>query len=143
MKIVDTNVLIYAVNSDAANHDVARSWLDRCLSGGDTVGFAWQALLGFVRLTTNRAVLPTVLTADNAIAYVTAWLSAPSAFLVNPGSTHLALLTRLLAGTRAADLVPDAHLAALALEHRATLVTYDRDFARFEGLSVASPADLQ
>lgn len=142
MKLVDTNVLIYAVNSDAEHHIPARRWLDASLSGDAFVGFAWQVVTGFVRLTTDPLVLPTVLTPDEAMERVTAWLSASTATIVTPGVTHLAILGRLLTGTRGADLVSDAHLAALAIETGAALVTYDRDFARFEGVTVERPDDL-
>lgn len=143
MRIVDANVLLYAVNPDSQHHESAKDWLERSLSGSDQVGFAWNALLAFVRLATKQVVFAHPLTPDEAMGLVDDWLRANSAEVVNPGPAHALHLRALLSqvGT-AANLTNDAHLAALALEHGASVVTYDRDFARFPGLRSASPDDL-
>ena len=135
MRIVDANVLLYAVNEAAPHHDRARSWLDGALAGREPVGFAWTVLLAFVRVGTHPAVFPRPLSAAEATDVVRVWLAQPSAVVVEPTPRHADLLAGLLAeaGT-AANLVGDAHLAALALEHDAVLVTFDNDFGRFAGL---------
>jgi toxin-antitoxin system PIN domain toxin len=140
VRIVDANVLLYAVNTAAPRHAQARSWLDGALAGREPVGFAWTVLLAFLRLTTHPAVFPRPLTVGEATEIVRAWLAQPAAIVVDPTPRHADLLAGLLAeaGT-AANLVGDAHLAALALEHDAVLVSFDADFGRFAGLRRETP----
>ena len=142
MKIVDANVLIYAVNEDSPNHAQARSWLDDALQGAEPVGFAWSVLLAFLRLTTRSGLFPRPLGLDDAARVIEGWLSQPMAVVVEPTRRHLALLRGLLAGTgTAANLVGDAHLAALALEHGATICSFDADFDRFPGVRWRRPGE--
>ena len=140
MKVVDANVLLYAVNEDAPSHEEARGWLDGTLSGGETTAFAWVVLLAFLRLSTRVDLFRRPLSFEQAAGAVEAWLAAPSAVVLQPSPRHLALLRGLIGTTgAAANLVNDAHLAALAVEHDATIVSYDRDFARFPGVRHALP----
>lgn len=143
MRIVDANVLLYAVNSDTDHHDASRAWLDRALSGNDRVGLAWVPLLAFLRLSTKEALFPSPLTPAEATAQVQNWLAAPGAVAVGPTVRHGELLGALLddVGT-GGNLVNDAHLAALALEHRGGVVSYDADFGRFAGIRWTTPAAL-
>jgi toxin-antitoxin system PIN domain toxin len=138
--IVDANVLVHATDEDAPLHERAREWLLAVLARGEPIGFAWLVLLAFVRLSTHPAVFPRPLTPEQAMGVVELWLGQPTAVLVEPGHRHLPLLRGLLleSGT-AANLVNDAHLAALALEHGATIVSFDRDFGRFAGVRWALP----
>jgi uncharacterized protein len=138
--VVDANVLLYAVNSSAEQHDEARGWLDESLGGSATVGFGWMVLLAFLRLSTKIGLFPAPLPVDGACRRVEAWLAQPNAVVLEPTPRHLHVLTGLLvdAGT-GGNLTSDAHLAALAVEHRATVVTYDRDFGRFPGVSWRPP----
>ena len=141
MKLVDANVLLYAINERSAQHETARRWLDAALRGDEAVGFAWLVVLAFVRLSTHAAVFPRPLTAAQSIAIVDGWLDQPSSVLVEPTAGHLAILGRLLVGSgTAANLVNDAHLAALALEHSAEIVSFDADFSRFDGVRWQPPA---
>lgn len=144
MRIVDANVLLYAVNTASTHHRASRRWLDDALSGADTVGLAWVPLLAFVRLTTKHGLFPTPLSADDAMRQVTDWCGAPGAVLVNPTPRHADILAGMLTkvGT-GGNLVNDAHLAALAVEHRAGIVSYDSDFGRFEGVRWDTPEALQ
>src|SRR5574337_164363 len=144
MKIVDANVLLYAVNTAAEHHQASLHWLDRVLSGADGVGFAWVPLLAFVRLSTKHGLFPHPLSPADAIGQVADWITAPSAVPVNPTPRHAEILTRLLAqvGT-GGNLVNDAHLAALAVEHRAGIVSYDSDFGRFDGVRWDRPDELR
>jgi uncharacterized protein len=135
VKLVDANVLLYAVNADAPHHDEARAWLDDALSGNEAVGFAWVVLLAFLRLTTRADLFRHALAFEEAAPVVDQWLAAAAAVVVHPTPRHLELLRGLVQTTGvAANLINDAHLAALALEHDATVVSYDRDFGRFAGL---------
>ncbi len=136
MRLVDANVLIYAVNSDAPQHSAARDWLDDSLVGAETVGFSWVALLAFIRITTHGGIMPSPLTVPTALSVVEHWMAQPPAHTVNPGPRHVEILGNLLrtAGS-AGNLTTDAHLAALAIEHGAELWSFDRDFARFSGLA--------
>lgn len=140
MKLVDANVLIYAVNADAAHHHAAKTWLDRALSGGATVGFCWPVMLAFLRLVTKRALFPHPLEVEAATEIIDGWLAQPAARVVAPTQRHLEILARILAEAgEGGNLVNDAHLAALAIEHRAEVVTFDRDFARFPKLRWSIP----
>lgn len=140
MRLVDANVLLYAVNVDAHHHAAARRWLDDALSGQDTVAFAWTALLAFVRLATKEGLFPRPLTLDEAMDRVDAWLAASPAVLVEPTREHPRIVRRLLVGLGVGgNLVNDAHLAALALEHRCEIVSYDHDFDRFPGVRRRAP----
>jgi uncharacterized protein len=133
--LVDANVLLYAVDRTSAHHDRSRSWLDGSLAGTEAVGLAWIALLAFIRIGTNASILPTPMTTDDATGQVETWLGAPAAVVAEPTPRHASLLRGLLRDTgTAGNLTTDAHLAALALEHGADIVSYDRDFARFPGV---------
>jgi toxin-antitoxin system PIN domain toxin len=135
VKLVDANVLLYAVNRDAVHHETARSWLDRSLSGDATVAFSWVALLAFVRLATKVELFPAPLSVDGALDRVDAWTTAGPAVILEPTPHHATILRRLLGQVGVGgNLVSDAHLAALAVEHRCTIVSYDNDFSRFDGV---------
>lgn len=141
MRLVDANVLLYAVNASAPHHERSRRWLDAALSGGSTVAFAWLPLLAFVRLSTRADLFDAPLTVGQAMDRVDAWLAAPPAVVIEPTVRHSAIVRDLLAPLGAgANLVSDAHLAALAVEHRCTVVSFDRDFGRFAGVRWQEPS---
>ena len=139
MYVVDTNVLIYGVNTTAQQHVAARRWLTTALNGGETVGFPWVAVLGFIRLTTNPRIMPRPLPVADAFRVVEAWTSPPNAIHLEPGPRHLSVLRDLLmtAGT-GGNLTTDAHIAALALESRCPVVSFDRGLARY-GVDLVIP----
>lgn len=141
MNVVDANVLVYAVNQDVPEHEVSRTWLDDALSGGATVGFAWVTVLAFLRIVTRAGVLPRPLGVDEAVAVSEAWLGQPAAVLCHPTAQHGRVLAGLLnaVGT-GGNLVTDAHLAALAIEHRGVVISFDRDFDRFPGVRWRRPS---
>jgi hypothetical protein len=139
--IPDANVMLHAVNRRARDHAHAREWLLAALRGREPVGLAWNVLLAFVRISTNPSAFSPPISSEQAIAMVERWLSAPVAIVVEPTRRHPGLLGGLLGQTgTASNLVSDAHLAALALEHDATVVSFDRDFGQFEGLRWRLPA---
>ena len=140
MKVVDLNLLLYAVNRDSPRHEDAKAWLDTTLSGDETVALPWVVLLGFLRIATNRHVLPRAITIDQAVSVVDSWLAQPAVVALSPGDEHWSILNALLteAGS-AGNLTTDAHLAALAIEHGAELCSTDADFARFPRLRWVNP----
>lgn len=141
MWLVDANVLLYAVNRKSMHHEPSRSWLDAALGGSVPVGLAWSALLAFLRLSTHRSVFDSPFTVEEASHQLRRWLLAPATLVLEPTSRHGDVLVGLIAevGT-AGNLVQDAHLAALATEHSATVVTFDTDFLRFAGVRTHRPA---
>jgi uncharacterized protein len=140
VKIVDLNLLLYASDRRAKEHEGARKWWGSVLNGTETVALAWVVVLGFVRLTTRLAVLANPLTPAQALDVVDGWLTRPHVVVVQPGRRHATVLRQLLehVGT-GGNLVPDAHLAALALEHGAELCSHDADFSRFPGVRWVDP----
>jgi len=136
--LVDANVLIYAHVSSLAQHDSARDWLDQELNGPAPVGLPWASLLAFLRLVTNPRVFEHPEPIADAWRQVLAWLGCEPAWIPQPAERHAEVLGELLAlpGVHA-NLVPDAHLAALAIEHGLTLCSTDGGFARFPRLGYA------
>jgi toxin-antitoxin system PIN domain toxin len=120
VKLVDANLLLYAVDESSPHHRVAKPWLEQQLSGSETFAFAWAVLLAFVRLATNPRVFTAPLTVEEALDLVDSWLEQPNATVVHPTERHSQLLRELLLplGT-AANLTSDAHLAALSIVHGA------------------------
>lgn len=140
MILLDANILVYAHVSQFPQHDRARAWLDSCLAGALPVGFPWPTLLAFLRLVTNPRVFELPEPIEQAWGQVQAWLDRPVSWIPEPTERHREILGRLLLSHGArANLVPDAHLAALALEHGLVLCSSDSDFARFPGLRWRNP----
>lgn len=134
MILPDVNVLLHAVNSGAAQNNTARTALLDAYQKGP-VALCWPALLGFLRLSTRAGILPRPLAIEPALDVMRVWRDHPASVLVQPTPQHAAVLGGLLLGAgRGGPLVSDAHLAALAIEHSATLLSFDGDFARFAGL---------
>lgn len=140
MKLPDVNLLVYAADEHAVAHKRALAWIESSLSGAETVAFAWAALVGFLRVTTNPRVLKRPWSPQDAFEVIDSWLAQPNATVVHPTPRHAAILRELLAplGT-GGNLTSDAHLAALAIEHGATVYSSDNDFSRFAGLDWIDP----
>jgi toxin-antitoxin system PIN domain toxin len=138
--LVDANLLIYAHVEDLPQHAAAHRWLDQQLNELPRVGLPWPSLLAFVRLVINPRIFERPLTLTRAWAQVDRWLAHGSVWVPLPTPQHSAVLGRLI-GEMKTDpkLVPDAHLAALAIEHNLTLCTSDRDFQDFQGLRWSNP----
>lgn len=140
MILVDVNLLVYARIGGLPQSEPARGWLDGALNGGAMVGLPWPVLLGFVRLTTNRRVFGTPLPLADAWAQVQEWLALTTVWIPTAGARHASVLDGVLRDAEpGGDLVPDAHLAALAVEHGLELCSTDRDFARFSSLRWRDP----
>jgi uncharacterized protein len=140
MKIVDLNVVLYAVNSDAQHHQGIRAWWESALNDDETVGLPWVVLLGFLRLATSARIFLHPLAPDTAAAKLDAWLAHDNVRVVRERDNHWEKLKALLHHSgMAGNLTTDAHLAALALTHDAVLVSCDNDFARFKGLRWENP----
>jgi toxin-antitoxin system PIN domain toxin len=141
VKVVDANVLLYAVNSEAPHHERAIGWLEGCFARDVVVGFSWVSALAFVRLSTKVNVFERALTIDEAFDQLGAWLEQPSSVVLEPSVRHADIMRELLLAVGSAgNLVNDAHLAALAIEHRGQVVSYDHDFSRFPGVTWEQPA---
>ena len=142
MILIDANLLLYAYDPRAEEHAAAKAWLERTLAGTTLVRFAWITLWAFLRIATNPRVYEHPLSIAEAQAHVTAWLAQPMAGILDPAERHWEILSGLLqVGQAVGPLVSDAVLAAIALEHGATLYTTDRDFARFPRLRWINPLD--
>ena len=140
MILVDANLLIYAHNPDAPEHERARAWVEREFSGPTRVGLPWLTLLAFVRIASNPVIVRSAVKPAVAWEYVTEWVGRENVWIPAPGARHVEILGRLLSdSTMTSRLVPDAHLAALAIEHGLTLCSTDGDFARFAGLKWHNP----
>jgi uncharacterized protein len=138
--LVDTNLLIYAHVRTFSQHAAARAWLDGELNGATRVGLPWPSLLAFLRIVTNPRLFERPQPMADAWAQVRAWLRSDVAWIPTPTERHEAVLDQLLAAPSVqANLVPDAHLAALAIEHGLTLCSTDADFARFDKLTWRDP----
>jgi toxin-antitoxin system PIN domain toxin len=138
--LVDANLLLYAANHAAPEHAQARAWLDDRLNGNTRVGLPWPSLLAFVRLASNPVVVRDPVTPVRAWRQVEEWRACEAAWIPAPGDRHAALLAAFVNQPwMTSRLVPDAHLAALAIEHGLTLCSTDGDFAKFPGLEWNNP----
>ncbi len=140
MILVDANLLLYAENDLSERHEPARAWWDLQLSGNAVVGLCWPVLSAFIRIGTNARIHQRPLTMTEAIDRVQSWLEQPCVRIVQPTEQHWTLFQKLLRqGGAVGNLVSDAHLAALAVEHDGILYSADGDFARFRGLKWKNP----
>jgi hypothetical protein len=138
--LVDANLLLYAEDELSSWHVPALRWWDAQLSGAAPVCLCWPVLCAYVRIGTNPRVFEQPLSVEQAVARVTDWLGQPCVRLVGPTSRHWKVLRKLLVeGQASGNLVSDAHLAALAIEHGCELQSTDGDFARFRGLKWRNP----
>jgi uncharacterized protein len=138
--LVDANILIYAHIDDFPQHPRAKSWLDQQLNGPARVGLPWGSLLAFLRVCTNPRLFPRTDSTSEAWKQVLEWLACDPVWIPEATDRHAQVLGRLIGATSIyANLVPDAHLAALAIEHGLTLCSSDGDFARFSGLRWMNP----
>ena len=142
MILADANLLLYAYNSSSPEHGRARAWLERALSGTALFALSWAGIAAFLRLSTSRGIFPAPLSAAEAAGVVDAWLNRPVVTVLEPGPRYWEIARQILAASNSrGPLVTDALLAALAIEHGATLATHDVDFRRFDGLRTLDPIE--
>jgi toxin-antitoxin system PIN domain toxin len=138
--LLDVNILIYASIASVSQHEAAKDWLDQQLNDTAPVGLPWMTTLAYLRVTTNTRAFAPPISIATAWQRASAWLSAEPVWVPQPTEHHADVLGELLAlpGMHS-NLVPDAHLAALAIEHGLTLCSTDGDFARFPKLKWQNP----
>lgn len=140
MVIPDVNLLIYAVNKQSVHHERAWEWINSLFRSNRIIGLPMIVLWGYVRIATSAAVMNDPLTTDEAIGHVRRWIGQSGVVAADPGPRHWDILQDLLAGSRlSGSRASDAVLAAIAIEHGATLASTDQDFKRFEGLKWVNP----
>ena len=140
MRLVDANVLLYADNADAEQHLAARNWLIEALSGPEVLIVPWTSVISYLRISTDPRIHPEANTLPDALAFIGAVLEADVVIAGDPDRHHFGRVAQMLRATgRGGNLVNDAHLAALALQYDATVVSYDNDFSRFPGVRWERP----
>ena len=140
MILVDANILLYAEDALHPQHAGARLWWDEILSGTDPVCLCWTVLSAFIRIGTNPRVFERPLSLEQAIGRVQRWLEQPCTRVIRPTAGHWEVFKRVLVeGQAVANLVTDARIAALAIEHGCELASTDSDFSRFPGLKWRNP----
>jgi toxin-antitoxin system PIN domain toxin len=138
--LIDANLLIYAHVKNLPQHVAAKGWLDKCLNASAPVGLPWPSLLGFLRIVTNPRIFERPESIKDAWKQVKEWLECQSAWIPRPAERHVEILEGLIVDLNiTANLVPDAHLAALAIEHGLILCSADGDFGRFPDLKWQNP----
>lgn len=140
MILLDANILLYAEDQLSPYHKIAREWWDDQLSGYSPVCLCWTVIGAFIRIGTNPRVFNHPLSLEQALSRVQSWLDQPCTRIVHPTSQHWSIFRKILIeGQAAANLVTDAHLAALAIEHGCELISTDSDFSRFPGIKWRNP----
>lgn len=138
--LVDANILLYSIDEESQFHEAAKSWLEDALNGPRRVALPWASLTAVVRIATHPRALREPLSPTDAWQFVDEWLDAPSTWIPQPGHTHREILGRLVRDLELrANLVSDASLAALCIEHGLSIVSADSDFARFTELDWINP----
>jgi toxin-antitoxin system PIN domain toxin len=144
VKLLDANVLLYAYDSSSAHHAACRDWLQAALNDDEPVGLPWQTSLAFIRISTNPRAVSRPLEPKEACAIVSILFERPNVVVVEPGEQFWSTFLKLVADGRVSGpLVTDAALAALALEQGASVCSTDRDFRRFDGVSVTDPTEAR
>jgi len=138
--LVDANLLLYAEDQLSPRHTAARRWWDATLSGATQVCLCWPVICAFIRIGTNSRIFESPLSIEESVSRVESWMAQPCTRLIYPTKQHWAILKQLMIdGQAKANLVSDAHLAALAIEHDCELFSTDADFARFQKLKWKNP----
>ncbi len=140
MILVDANILLYAHDTAAPQHEAARRWMEGAVTRREELAFAWVTLLAFLRVSTNPRLYVRAVSMREAVEILDSYLSRSHVFRLDPTVNHWKVLRELCHSAQVTSrLVTDAHLAALAIEYGATLCSSDRDFTRFPGLRIVNP----
>ncbi|HEY2078865.1 MAG TPA: type II toxin-antitoxin system VapC family toxin [Streptosporangiaceae bacterium] len=141
--IVDANVLLYAVDTSSPFHKPAKDWLEDSLNEPTRIGLPWASLLAFQRISTHPRASASPLNPSQAWSFVADWLDTDGVWVPVPGERHAEIISDLIvAGDLRGNLVTDAHLAALAIEHGVGICSTDSDFARFPQITWMNPLAL-
>ena len=142
MQLIDVNVLVYAFRTDAPNHEVYREWVQQLVNGHTTFAVSDLVLSGFLRVVTHPRLFSPPTPLPNALEFVEILRSQPTATVIGPGDRHWTIFLDLCrAASARGNLIPDAYLAALAIESGSEFITTDRDYARFPNLRWRHPFD--
>ena len=140
MIVIDANILLYAYQPRATQHDVCRKWLEQVFNDPAQIGLPWQTIQAFIRISTHPRVFAAPLSINEATDIVAEWLRLPQVVQIGPSDRYWTIFADLLRGAQVrGPLVTDAALAAIAIEHGATLFSTDQDFSRFKGLKWQDP----
>ena len=140
MIVPDANILVYAHSRQSQFFEASVAWWEEALNGNESIGLSWVVILGFIRLTTNPSAYLEGIDVRHTLQIVESWLTNPNVVVLNPGRDHFQIMSNILSNINLGNkLVSDAHLAALAIENRATLCSHDRDFQRFSGFRLFDP----
>ena len=140
MILIDVNILVIAVMTAIPGHPKAKAHLDQQVTDGVPIGLPWAVLMGFVRITTNPRIMANPLTLEEALFHVQEWLALPNVSILHPTEEHARHFADQCRASRAVgNLVSDAHLAALAIEHGCAIISNDGDFAKFAGIRWSNP----
>lgn len=138
--IVDANILLYARDSESRHHARAKEWLEGALNGSVRIGLPWESLSAFLRISTHPRTVSDPLTSSTAFDQVRSWIAAPAAWIPVPTDHHAEVLGELISDHEpTGNLLPDAHLASLAICHGVAVISADSDFARFDQLNWINP----
>jgi toxin-antitoxin system PIN domain toxin len=140
VKLLDANILLYAYDSESTQHAASRTWLETAFNDEETIALPWQTILAFVRIVTNPRAVRRPLTGSEACGIADSWLQRPNVLVLDAGERFWQIFqTQIVEAQVSGPLVTDTALAALAMEHGATLCSTDRDFRRFRGLKLLDP----
>lgn len=138
--LVDANILLYAVDRDSPQHEPARTWIESALGGDRRVAIPWASTTAFLRIATNPRAVREPLSPTEAWEFVDAWLASAVAWIPQPGRGYRTILADLIKRhDLRANLIADAALAALCVEHGLAIVSADSDFARFREIEWVNP----
>ncbi|MEM9151708.1 MAG: type II toxin-antitoxin system VapC family toxin [Cyanobacteria bacterium P01_F01_bin.3] len=138
--LIDVNLLLYAKVSNYPQHKAAASWFEQQVNEQIRMGIPWANILAFLRIVTNPRVYRVPLSINDAQAQIDEWLNLPNVWIPLPTGQHRRILSQLLFENQlTGNLIPDAHLAALAIEHGLEVCTTDTDFAHFSGCKWRNP----
>lgn len=144
MKVIDLNILLYASNSESPDYLKACEWIEKAFSGEEEVGLPWVVILGFVRISTHPKIFARPLLPPESLAIVDRWLSAPSVSVLHPKEDHWETLKKVLSDLEriTSDAITDSHIAAIAIENDAVLVTADKGFQGIGNLHLENPLEV-
>ncbi len=136
----DINLLIYAYDSASIHHKICAPWLEEMVNGDQPVCFSWHTIMGFMRILTTLRMVPKPFSTQEVLDIADSLMQNPNSKMLNPGDRYFEIFRRLVIDTGISGArLADAHIAALAIEHGATVASSDKDFMVFDGLKLINP----